>query len=275
MKISQINIKDYNQFKNMMLDLTYPKGHQKEGQALDKICVLGQSGTGKTSLLNVCKAILEATFKPHHDESLQATLNSAVQKPLMKNISMTSYFKDVKTVIEVFDKGNVVWKWHLNTPQTENLVPIDFIQDFYVGKNKLICFPAEMVDNVNRILQDKNQLTHPFDYFKTEAEIKENLSIYQENRKVFDFETENFLDIWTDILKNINDYKVEELKYSQQMANAFTISTEKGEKLLSQFKRWKQENPNPIEKLAQKLNPILNKFYLNLKKTFDFQSIEH
>ncbi|EDN69837.1 hypothetical protein BGP_3750 [Beggiatoa sp. PS] len=37
MKISQINIKDYNQFKNLRLDLTYPKGHQKEGQALDKI----------------------------------------------------------------------------------------------------------------------------------------------------------------------------------------------------------------------------------------------
>jgi predicted ATPase len=162
----------------------------------------------------------------------------------------------------------------LSSSQTENIVPLDFIADFYADKNLLISFPAEMVDNVNRILQETNQLAHPFDYFKTEPEIKQNLSISQEKRKVFDFETENFLDIWTDILKNINDYKVEELKYSQQMANAFTISTEKGERLLSHFKRWKQENPNPIEKLAQQVNPILNKFYLNLKTTFDFQSIE-
>jgi len=32
MKISQIDIKEYNQFKNLTLDLTYPKGHQKEGK---------------------------------------------------------------------------------------------------------------------------------------------------------------------------------------------------------------------------------------------------
>jgi predicted ATPase len=277
MKISQINIKDYNQFKNMMLDLTYPKGHQKEGQALDKICFIGQSGTGKTSLLNVCKAFLIATFKPNHDGSLRGTINTADRKHQLKNILVTSYFKNLKTVIEVKEEGNIVWKWNhldLSSSQTENIVPLDFIADFYADKNLLISFPAEMVDNVNRILQETNQLAHPFDYFKTEPEIKQNLSISQEKRKVFDFETENFLDIWTDILKNINDYKVEELKYSQQMANAFTISTEKGERLLSHFKRWKQENPNPIEKLAQQVNPILNKFYLNLKTTFDFQSIE-
>jgi len=58
--------------------------------------------------LNVCKAVLGATFKPNQDESLQATLNSAAQKYLMQNVIMTSYFKDIKTVIEVSDKGNVV-----------------------------------------------------------------------------------------------------------------------------------------------------------------------
>jgi hypothetical protein len=72
----------------------------------------------------------------------------------------------------------------LNTPQTENIVPIDFITDFYAGKNRLISFPAKIVDNVNRILQNKNQLTHPFDYFK--AEMKDNSSVSQETRKVFD-----------------------------------------------------------------------------------------
>ena len=265
MKITQINIKDYNQFKNLRLDLTYPKGHQKEGQALEKICFLGQSGTGKTSLLNVCKAILRATFKPNPDGIWEGTI--ADKKYQLKNIKMASYFKDIKAVIEVKEKGKLVLK-------TESLVPINFIDNFYANKNRLIYFPAEIVDNVNRILIEKNQVTHPFDYFTTAAEIKQNLSIAQEKRKIFDFETENFLEIWMDILKNINDYKVEELKYSQQIATAFTISTEEGEKVLSNFKRWKQKNPNPIEKLAQKLNPILRKFYLTIKTSFDFQSLE-
>jgi predicted ATPase len=272
MKISKIYIKDSNQFKNFMLDLTYPKGHKKEGQALDKICFIGQSGTGKTSLLNICKAILKATFKPNQTQ--HSTINTKAQKSFLKDITITSYFKnkDIKTVAEVKDGGDIVW--HLSSLQNPDTVPRDFIENFYTDKNILIYFPAEIVDNVNRILQEKNQLTHPFDYLKTDAEIKQNLSLSQEKRKVFDFEKENFLEIWTDILKNVNDYKVEELKYGQQIANAFTVSTEKGESVLEKFKRWKQENPNPIEKLAQKLDPILNKFCLTIKTSFDFQSIE-
>jgi energy-coupling factor transporter ATP-binding protein EcfA2 len=267
MKITKINIKDYNQFKNLKLDLTYPKGHEKEGQALEKICFLGQSGTGKTSLLNVCKAILRTSFKQNDDGIWEANINEADQKYHFKNIKITSYFKNIETVTEINEKQEVSLK-------TENLVPTDFINDFYADKNRLIYFPAEIVDNINRILIEKNQPTNSYEYLTTTAEIKQNLSISKETRKIFDFETENFLEIWTDILKNINDYKVEELKYSQQIATAFTISTKQGEIALSKFKRWKQDNPNPIEKLAQKLNPILQKFYLTIKTAFDFQSIE-
>jgi len=51
MIITKIHIKDHQQFKDLELDLTYPAGHVKAGQALDKVCFIGQSGTGKTTLL--------------------------------------------------------------------------------------------------------------------------------------------------------------------------------------------------------------------------------
>lgn len=51
MKITNIHIKDHQQFKDLKLDLTYPLGHPKAGQPLDKVCFIGQSGTGKTTLL--------------------------------------------------------------------------------------------------------------------------------------------------------------------------------------------------------------------------------
>ena len=55
-KISQITLKDYNQFeKDIVIDLTYPAGHEKAGKPLEKICFIGQSGTGKTSLLELIK----------------------------------------------------------------------------------------------------------------------------------------------------------------------------------------------------------------------------
>lgn len=52
MKVKSLSIKDFNQFKDFELDLTYPAGHAKAGLPLDKVCIIGQSGTGKTSLLN-------------------------------------------------------------------------------------------------------------------------------------------------------------------------------------------------------------------------------
>ena len=58
MKISKIEIKDFHQFKDLTIDLTYPKGHAKEGLPLDKVCFIGQSGTGKTSLLELIPKIL-------------------------------------------------------------------------------------------------------------------------------------------------------------------------------------------------------------------------
>lgn len=53
MKIKYLEIKNYKQFKDLTLELTYPKGHEKAGEPLDKICIIGQSGTGKTNLLEI------------------------------------------------------------------------------------------------------------------------------------------------------------------------------------------------------------------------------
>ncbi len=55
MKITKIELTDYNQFKDVEIDLTYPKGHEKEGKPLDKVCFIGRSGSGKTSLLRLVK----------------------------------------------------------------------------------------------------------------------------------------------------------------------------------------------------------------------------
>src|SRR5437868_1789638 len=53
MKLLGIYLYDYQQFKNFELDFTYPAGHEKAGQALDKVCFIGRNGTGKTTLLNI------------------------------------------------------------------------------------------------------------------------------------------------------------------------------------------------------------------------------
>src|ERR1700677_2524657 len=56
MKITRIKIPSSLHYKKgLEIDLTYPKGHKHAGEPLKKVCILGQSGTGKTSLLNLIK----------------------------------------------------------------------------------------------------------------------------------------------------------------------------------------------------------------------------
>ena len=59
MKVSELYIEKYHQFESFALNLTYPEGHTKAGKPLDKICLIGQSGTGKTSLLEILKFFIE------------------------------------------------------------------------------------------------------------------------------------------------------------------------------------------------------------------------
>jgi ATPase subunit of ABC transporter with duplicated ATPase domains len=66
MKIKSLHIADFNQFQNFSLDLTYPRGHAKAGKPLDKVCIIGQSGTGKTSLLRFMQ---EMTKIEHESEN--------------------------------------------------------------------------------------------------------------------------------------------------------------------------------------------------------------
>ncbi len=82
MKVARIELKNFNQFKDVTLDLTYPKGHKKAGKPLDKICFIGQSGAGKTSLLRVIKLLLsrdrrmsETTTFPELDRDESVGMN--------------------------------------------------------------------------------------------------------------------------------------------------------------------------------------------------------
>jgi predicted ATP-dependent endonuclease of OLD family len=281
MKISQIDIKDYNPFKNLTLDFTYPKGHQKEGKPLDKVCFLGQSGTGKTSLLNVIRAALTANLTQEHDQVLQGTLNQKIARAHKNFIVITAYFNAVKSTIEIREGGDILWEWKTQplgvTPFDEKVFAEQkrfhrkqFLETFYLGKNKLISFPAEIITNFNQILQDKPM--SPVSYLKTAVELEQQKRT--QTPQIFDFETDNVLEIWNEILTDINAYKIKELKYSQQITKALGISADEGERAFKNYKHWKETNPNPLERLAQQLNLILNKFSLAVKTSFDFESVD-
>ena len=55
MMIKSLNIDSYRHLQNINFDFTYPKGHANAGKPLSKICIIGQSATGKTSILELIR----------------------------------------------------------------------------------------------------------------------------------------------------------------------------------------------------------------------------
>ena len=105
MKITKIELNDFHQFKNLTIDLTYPKGHSKEGEPLDKVCIIGQSGTGKTTLL---KLIGGHTF----------TINSLFDEykaEEFKGVYVTKKFDNIEVPMSVGQRDTPIvntYFWH-------------------------------------------------------------------------------------------------------------------------------------------------------------------
>lgn len=136
MKISKIDLKHHLQFQDLTLDLTYPKGHPKAGQALDKVCLIGQSGTGKTTLLNliydVVQTIKKGRPKGRIDNEVNFTFSQNQDNTKPKHAHIT------------ISKGS-----YMQNKETEN-----------ININKLLYFPAEIsainIDYKNDLFDSSN-----------------------------------------------------------------------------------------------------------------------
>ena len=108
MKISNLVIKNFKQFKDLSLDLTYPKGHEKAGQPLDKICIIGQSGTGKTNLLDIIKKSVvdfsnnQDSYRPFNEFVGQSTDDKYIINTFFtqSNIEVNTLFTKDKSQID-------------------------------------------------------------------------------------------------------------------------------------------------------------------------------
>ncbi|MDR2938088.1 MAG: AAA family ATPase [Prevotellaceae bacterium] len=58
MKLCKIIVKGFRRFDDVQFDLTYPEGHPLAGEPLDKVCLTGLNGTGKSTLLEILRSAL-------------------------------------------------------------------------------------------------------------------------------------------------------------------------------------------------------------------------
>lgn len=298
MKISNLVIKNFKQFKDLSLDLTYPKGHEKAGQPLDKICIIGQSGTGKTNLLDIIK-------KSVIDFSKQPT-NSYL--PFTEFVGQST---DDKYILNTFVmKSNI----EVNTLYTKDKAQIDFTKNddselfsefeknYFVGVDKTSIFSMGSDDTQNSIYTTDKILLEEYikhreglikdgtKYISIESfELQINnidkkiLAIKQKYNSIENslkqLKSKNFIDryiinindenenIWEIMKSKIDEYSILESQYNTFLVNKTLEDKDYStDDLRRDSIKWKEENENLLEKISFVLNDILKYFNLELAK---------
>ena len=257
MKIKKIELKGYNQFKDVVIDLTYPKGHEKEGKPLDKVCIIGQSGTGKTSLLRLIKWFI----------SRDRNINGNLKVPFPPEGSVEMDIKMLQGDLKIFYHSNQL-VYADRSKQYINDVLLRsspyFKHELERTKPLLINYPADMPHDMGIKSENGDGLTGP-------PKI--------EPKQIIDFAFEDIRKIWIYILKDIKEYRARELSLRNQIAETATKEASKMEEIeekTREYKEWKANNPSPLEMLAREcLDPILNNIGLRTKTDIDENTIRN
>ncbi len=258
MKIHNIHIKDFHQFKDFHLDLTYPKGHEKEGLPLEKVCFIGQSGTGKTTLLN---NILESTKKLKHiSTQFQTSYNIAFNRKT--NYSLNSK-KNVKSKTEtcfLFNNHGFILS---NGKYGENK-----IWDLSIVENKTE--GASDSKKVNSILRKMyNSVEHFIINYPADINIKHQFVGRKTpdksflDKKSIDFNEQKLTPIWSKVYKEVIDFQNKEANFRIDLTKRAEI---KNINIKEEIAKWKKGTSNPLIKLAEDcLNPIIENFGLEIE----------
>ncbi|MBC7474901.1 MAG: AAA family ATPase [Candidatus Sericytochromatia bacterium] len=157
MKISKIIIPDYQEFSNFELDLTYPEDHLRAGKPLDKVCFIGQNGTGKSTILKL----------------IQCSLRSISDKKIIDSEKIIIEFKEDNQDFELIDNSDYVIIYSPAESSENQLLGINDVPEA----------------NLNEALE----LFKKFDFFKevSNSQVKEfwKLLIYLVKKRDEDYRT--------------------------------------------------------------------------------------
>lgn len=258
MKITKIELKDFHQFGDLTIDLTYPKGHEKEGQPLDKVCFIGQSGTGKTSLLE-----LIPKFLINYDTNFieKSGINAIAGKVSLKINYGTNNEHEGNLVLKakVFEpkKSLLESLREQDNPLSNHLLGYNFQIGLYKKwieeyATKLVYLPANLSYDIEVGVESKLDET-----------------------AIVDFSRDNISSVWNLILEKIQSYQEQELQIRQEISKTVEQSSNNLDvikKALQKLEDWKKTEFNPIEDIADNcLNRLLKPFKLRVKTELDIR----
>lgn len=182
-RMTKISLKDYNQFKKgTIIDFTYPIGHPKSGEPLDRVCFIGQSGTGKSSILELIKSYISDDFSNTPNVSDESVL-----------IQHKTYDHQTKTLLINFPPYSVENIKKLDADEILNyeFKKVERIIDFEKTDPKEHWYPIqkEITDYQKQVIQFSAELGNKIKHIKDINIIKKELDDYQD--KIKEWETNN------------------------------------------------------------------------------------
>jgi len=266
-KVSYLHIRNYKQFSNLELDLTYPKGHPKAGKPLDKICIIGQSGTGKTNILEIIRdkqhtTEVKTVFIEDKNSNSEKIYFSSVEKysNKIKQKSMKMSSSDKKLLEELEDeKKRLVFEELKEIPSnsssslnrdfekiTGRLSSLSSLSGFY--EESAVIKKHKLINSAIREIEEKY----------TTEEIVTNY-----NSDIIELDENS----WKLLEETIENYDIERLKYRDRLSNKLlNIQNYSKDDFKKEIKEWENKNENILENISDKLNSILTKFNLKLHK---------
>ena len=304
MKVSYLYIRNYKQFSDLELDLTYPKGHEKAGEPLDKICIIGQSGTGKTNLLDIIKKSTIDFSQQPKDSYLP--FSEFVGKDTDDRYIVTKFqlatkyqadtlFTSEKSKITFESKQNDTLKYEVFEHEKNYFVSAIKIKMEIINEDNAISKnDKKRIDTaqakINDLLLDANgdytqhemELSILSDVIKNIEKKYENLPIANTLQKI---QKKNFIDrniininesnnSWKLLKDNIDNYEREKEQYEKKLFREVRKNPKDAEKAVKAMEKWEKENENILEKIADDINSIIKKFNLELQIDEDTQSYE-
>lgn len=250
MKLKKLKINSHYHLKDLEFDFTYPKGHSKAGQPLDKICFIGQSATGKTNIIHLISEAILYLLR------VEIVNNKSVWH--RNNYSKTLENGTLEIVFEgknlILSENSIFYNGREFTYDDSTGGSITNLVHNVKNQNKILYFDSNYVSNANLKYFNTNPLEIVF----------EKRKINYTNLDEFIF-GENSSDIYLiKLLESFLDYRQKyDSKVRELLLKGYVSDLEKFNK---EFKDWQNENPSPIEGFSEKFNSLLQKLNLEIDK---------
>ena len=284
MKITEIYIKNYLQFRDFHLNLTYPD----TGEPLDKVCFIGANGTGKSTLIRIISNFLSNIENIINSPgNIRKWISDSPKKLLIyfRIKADSEYIYVLFTEKQTFcfsdqelDKKDLekIHDLNFDLKEIENsgLKKFRYISSFQFDSRRTllqqILLEPDSQDIVSyaqsdrvSLLQAKNPKNKNNNINLPQIDLNQALKLFNSFPIYHDVSCSNVDDFWQVLIYQIKNREGDYLKFLKAPEN-------KNLRLGEVEEKFNQENPEILEKLAEQWNLILDRTGLE----FDVENVK-